>query len=227
MDESGIRLKRFLQAENIQQQDVARKLGKTKQYINLVCNGRTSVGKKLAKALQESIGVSAAWLLTGDGTMYADKADPGIETLSEPTDIEEGEVAVSQSPGEGRPYFDVDFTASFEFLENDQTTQPSYFINFRPYNACDCWCNVHGDSMYPTISPGDIVAMKRIEDFRYLINGKIYGIITSNGLRTIKRVRDNGDTLTLIPDNPSIGEQTIPRSYITGVYLIMGAIKQF
>lgn len=226
MDYSGIRLTRFLKEKEITQQDIAVRLGISKQYVTSICRGRKGVSKKFAVTLQETIGVSAAWLLTGDGKMCADNSDSGIMGLSEPSE-DANEVAVSQSPGEGRPYFDVDFTASFEFLENDQTTQPSYFINFKPYNACDCWCNVHGDSMYPTISPGDIVAMKRIEDFRYLINGKIYGIITSNGLRTIKRVRDNGDTLTLIPDNPSIGEQTIPRSFITGVYLIMGAIKQF
>ena len=226
MDDSGLRLKHFLKSQDIQQQVVAEKLKVAKQYVNSICQGRKGVSKKLAATLQELIGVSAAWLLTGEGAMYANVEDPGIMSLSEFQNGEVGSVAVSQQPI-GRPYYDVDFTASFEFLVNDQTTTPSYFIDFRPYNSCDCWCNVHGDSMYPTISPGDIVAMKRIEDFRYLINGKIYGIITSNGLRTIKRVRDNGDTFTLIPDNHIVGEQTIPKSIVTTVYLILGAIKQF
>jgi signal peptidase I len=81
--------------------------------------------------------------------------------------------------------------------------------------------------MYPTIASGDIIAMKRIYDFSYLINGEIYAIVTSNGLRTIKRVRDNGDTLTLIPDNKEVDEQTIPKSIITHVFLIKGSLKQF
>jgi signal peptidase I len=81
--------------------------------------------------------------------------------------------------------------------------------------------------MYPTIASGDIIAMKRIYDFRYLINGEIYAIVTSNGLRTIKRVRDNGDTITLIPDNKEVDEQTIPKSIITHVFLIKGSLKQF
>jgi SOS-response transcriptional repressor LexA len=81
--------------------------------------------------------------------------------------------------------------------------------------------------MDPTISSGDLIAMKRIHDFRYLINGEIYGIVTSNGLRTIKRVRDNGQTLTLIPDNKEIPEQTIPKEIITNVFIIKGSIKQF
>ena len=128
---------------------------------------------------------------------------------------------------QGPPYYNVDFVGGFDLMENDQTVNPDYYINCRPYNDCDCWCNVHGNSMYPTIASGDIIAMKRIHDFSYLINGEIYAIVTNNGLRTIKRVRDNGDTLTLIPDNKEVDEQTIPKSIITHVYLIKGSLKQF
>lgn len=131
------------------------------------------------------------------------------------------------SKDSGKPYFNVDFAAGFIEMENDQTTIPDYYIDFPPYNNVDCWCNAHGNSMYPTIASGDIVAMKRIEDFRYLINGEIYAIVTSNGLRTIKRVRDNGETITLIPDNKEVAEQTIPKSIITHIYLIKGAFKTF
>jgi SOS-response transcriptional repressor LexA len=131
------------------------------------------------------------------------------------------------SEQKGQPYYNVDFAAGFNLLENDQTVNPDYFINCRPYNDCDCWCNAHGNSMYPTIASGDIIAMKRIYDFSYLINGEIYAIVTSNGLRTIKRVRDNGDTITLIPDNKEVDEQTIPKSIITHVFLIKGSLKQF
>ena len=131
------------------------------------------------------------------------------------------------SKDSGKPYFNVDFAAGFVEMENDQTTIPDYYIDFPPYNNCDCWCNAHGNSMYPTIASGDIVAMKRIEDFRYLINGEIYAIVTRNGLRTIKRVRDNGETITLIPDNKEVSEQTIPKEILLQVYQIKGAFKQF
>lgn len=178
--------------------------------------GKKSVGKKTANKLQELYDVSAGWLLTGNGSMYANQQEEPI-IVSEPV--------VSRQ--RGCPYYNVDFAAGFDLMENDQTTNPDYFIDFRPYNDCDCWVNAHGNSMYPTIASGDIVAMKRIKDFSYLINGEIYGIITSNGLRTIKRVHDNGDTITLIPDNKAVAEQTIPKTILTHVYLIKGALKQF
>ena len=72
--------------------------------------------------------------------------------------------------------------------------------------------------MYPTIASGDIIAMKRIHDFSYLINGEIYACYKRT---PTKRVRDGA--LTLIPDKK---EDTIPKS-ITHVYLIKGSLKQF
>jgi SOS-response transcriptional repressor LexA len=153
---------------------------------------------------------------------YVNNPEYKVTTVYEPSD----EVERNLSP-KGRPYYAVDFAAGFDILENDQTNTPSFYINFPPYNDCDCWCNARGNSMDPTISSGDLIAMKRIHDFRYLINGEIYGIVTSNGLRTIKRVRDNGRTLTLIPDNKEIPEQTIPKEIITNVFIIKGSIKQF
>ena len=221
-DGSGLRLKHYLNQEQITQRAVAKHLGTMFQYINQICQGRKNVSKKMASQLQEGFGVSAGWLLTGEGTMYANQPEYEVTTVYEPTD----EVERNLSP-KGRPYYAVDFAAGFDILENDQTNTPSYYINFPPYNDCDCWCNARGNSMDPTISSGDLIAMKRIHDFRYLINGEIYGIVTSNGLRTIKRVRDNGQTLTLIPDNKEIPEQTIPKEIITNVFIIKGSIKQF
>lgn len=226
--DSGLRLKHYLSAEHIEQKSLAKNLGRTPQYVNAVCAGRTSIGKKLASTLQDMIGVNAGWLLTGQGSMYVD--EPPSSQASEgltPYAVAPQQPDQPHQPLHSRPYFNVDFAASFTIMANDQTTNPDYLIDFPPYRDCDFYCNVYGDSMSPTISSGDIVAMKRIEDFRYLINGKIYGIITSNGLRTIKRIRDNGDTFTLVPDNPTVGEQTIPKSLVTNVFLVLGSIKQF
>jgi phosphosulfolactate phosphohydrolase-like enzyme len=71
------------------------------------------------------------------------------------------------------------------------------------------------------------VALKHIEDHSYLINGEIYAIVTTNGLRTIKRIRDNGETFTLIADNHEVGEQIIPKNLVTHVYHVRGTIKMF
>lgn len=168
------------------------------------------------------------YLLTGEGTLLENNS----HLLENNRPLPENNRHLSEtspivSYTKGKPYYDVDFSLGFDLVFNDQTSKPSYLIDFPPYNDCDCYCNAHGNSMYPTISSGDIVALKVINDFSYLINGEIYGIVTANGLRTIKRVRDNGDTFTLIADNPDVAEQTIPKSTVTNVFLVKGLIKQF
>jgi len=214
------RLRQFLKYEKITQQRVADDMGRTLQYVNGMVNGRSSVGKKVAARLQELYGVSSGWLLTGEGTMYAHSANNETEVVSEVP-------VVTMEPTKGRPYYNVDFRLGFDIMTNDQTTNPDYMIDFPPYNDVDCWVNAHGDSMAPTISSGDIVALKHIEDHSYLINGEIYAIVTTNGLRTIKRIRDNGETFTLIADNHEVGEQIIPKQLVTHVYHVRGTIKMF
>ena len=214
------RLRQFLKYEKITQQRVADDMGRTLQYVNGMVNGRSSIGKKVAARLQELYGVSSGWLLTGEGTMFAHSANNEPEVVSDVP-------VVTIDPTKGRPYYNVDFRLGFDIMTNDQTVNPDYMIDFPPYNDVDCWVNAHGDSMAPTISSGDIVALKRIDDHSYLINGEIYAIVTTNGLRTIKRVRDNGETFTLIADNQEVGEQIIPKQLVTHVYHVRGTIKMF
>ena len=202
------RLVLFIKYRGLSQKRFEQIVGLSNGYVNNVSKGLGA--SKLAEISRQFPELNTEWLLTGKGGMLYDNEQLPKKTASS-----------------GCPYFNVDFAAGFSILENDQTTNPEFYVDCRPYNNCDAWVNAHGDSMAPTISSGDIVAMKRINDFRYLINGEIYGIVTSSGLRTIKRVRDNGDTITLIPDNKEVAEQTIPKEIITHVYQIKGAFKHF
>lgn len=164
---------------------------------------------------------SINYLLTGEGRLLIEN---DMQADGEQYDEE---LRPIRSTVNGKPYFNVDFEAGFDIMENDQTRTPEYLIDFAPYNNCDMWCNARGNSMYPTIASGDIVALKRVSDFSFLVNGEIYAIVTTNGLRTIKRVRDNGDTITLIPDNKEVAEQTIPKALLRAVFQIKGSFKCF
>lgn len=159
--------------------------------------------------------IRKGWLVDGEGQKFR-LPDEVLETIP---------VRRSYDPNVGVPYFNVDFELGFDFMTNDQSATPEYMINCQKYNKADAWCNVRGDSMHPTISSGDIIALKEIEDFHVLISGDIYGIITTNGLRTIKRVEDHGNTLLLKADNPEYGSQVIDKKDIIKVFLVMGSIK--
>lgn len=194
--DKGLSQKRFEIAANL-----------SNGYLNSLRHSPSS--SKLQSILGAYPELNKTWLLTGDGDMY---------------NIEESSNIVTVSPSEGRPYYNVDFKLGYDIMVNDQTTIPHCFVSFPPNNV-DCWCNAYGNSMAPTISSGDIVGLKLIEDPSTLINGEIYAIVTSNGLRTIKRIHDNGTTFTITADNHDIPSQTIPKSVVTTVFQVMAVHK--
>ena len=162
--------------------------------------------------------VRKGWLVDGEGQKFR-LPDEVLETIP---------ARRSHDARVGVPYYNVDFKLGFDLMVNDQTTNPDYMVDFQPYNRADAWCNATGNSMYPTIAHGDKIAIKEVRDPQScLISGDIYAIVTTNELRTIKRVRDDGDTITLIPDNKEYPEQTIPKTLLLRVFKVMGSVKMF
>lgn len=130
----------------------------------------------------------------------------------------------------GVPYYNVDFIGGFDIVLNDQTTNPEYLIDFQKYNEATCWCNVSGHSMEPEINNGDIIALKKIEDFSFLPLGEVYAIVTTNGMRTIKRLgpSQNPECYTLVPTNksPEYGIQELRKDMIQHIFQVLGCMKK-
>lgn len=132
----------------------------------------------------------------------------------------------------GAPYYNVDFIGGFDLMINDQTINPDYYINYRPFNKEGIlWCNLTGHSMEPELLSGDIIALKELNTpIQYLPAGEIYGIVTEE-FRTVKRIRlsQREGYVRLIPSNKSeeYGEQEIPIAMILKVYAVLGSIRKF
>lgn len=205
--ESGLNINRFATLCSIDASNFRKKIsGKILWTLNDL--------EKLCSTLK----VRRGWLMSGEGEKFK-APDQMIEQVRRDNPV--------RTTSAGVPFYNVDFEMGFDLMANDTTTNPDYMIDFAPYNKCTCWCNARGNSMYPTISSGDIIALKKIDDFHLLFSGEVYGIVTVNGLRTIKRIKDNGDTLTLIPDNKEYPEQTIDKKDVLHVFQVMGSMKQF
>lgn len=136
-----------------------------------------------------------------------------------------------QSFNKGVPYYNVDFVGGFDLISNDQTINPDYLIDFPLYNKATCWCNITGHSMEPEITHGDIIALKKIDDWRFLPYGEVYAIVTKNDMRTVKRIgpSQNPECIMLIPTNksPEYAPQEIRKDDILHVFEVMGCMKRF
>lgn len=84
--------------------------------------------------------------------------------------------------------------------------------------------------MEPEINHGDIIALRRIEDFSFLPLGEIYAIVTRNDMRTVKRLGSspNPDCYTLIPTNksPEYDTQEIAKDMIIAIFEVLGCMKR-
>lgn len=174
-------------------------------------NTRRSTIDKISKSYPD---LNTTWLLTGEGNMLLNNSD----------------LVPQKSFTVGVPYYNVDFIGGFDIVLNDQTTTPEYLIDFKKYNEATCWCNVTGHSMEPEITHGDIIALKKIEDKSFLPLGEVYAIVTTNGMRTIKRLGPSSDPkcYTLVPTNksPEYGIQELPKNMIEHIFQVLGCMKR-
>lgn len=187
-------------------------------FASQLRNGRTIGVDKLENILRVFKEINPDWLLTGKGEMLR-------------IDDKEEAIPVKNYQKVGCPYFNVDFQAGFDLFYNNQTSVPEYYIDFNPYNKEGAvWCNVSGKSMEPEISNGDMILLKEVLSWQdYIDFDDIYGIVTNNGFRTIKRIKKgpSKDTFTLVPANPNYEEQEIRKEMISHIFKVLCAVKKF
>ena len=138
---------------------------------------------------------------------------------AQPKSEYETRIATS-SEKRGIPFYNHDL------LSGDIKAEPEYYIDYAPYNNCDCWVNVSGHSMEPLISHGDMIAIKEIESPSHILYGEIYAIETEN-YRTIKRIgkSDKKGHIRLISINKDYDDQELPQAMIRKAYLVVGCTK--
>ena len=172
-------------------------------------------------------GISAQWLLTGEGNMLANnqtKSDFFSEIDENSLDLPK----VSYEIGQGTPYFDVDFIGGFSEIFNSQVAVPSCNVVVPGFEKASLWCNVTGYSMEPKINHGDIIALREctVGDIQY---GEVYAVVLDT-LRTIKILRKGSspDVLRYVPINiQNFDEQEFPIARILKVYEVLGSIAKF
>lgn len=163
--------------------------------------------------------ISPEWLLTGNGSMLKTALQEAMAV----------EPVRSESPNKGAPYYDVDFLGGFDLTFNDQTINPEYNIDFKPFNKQGVsWVNITGHSMEPRINHGDIIAIKecRLEDVQY---GEIYAVVLDT-IRTVKILRksNNPERMRYVPINEdNYDEQEYDNSRILRIFEVLGNVSRF
>lgn len=164
------------------------------------------------EVLDEYRDISYDWVMRGEGEMIKTDQTSNKEYLN----------------GAGIPYYSVDFLAGFDLVHNDQTSRPDGYISFPHIRGAQYWVDISGKSMSPLIDPGDVIALKKVEDWTVnILYGEVYALVTDQ-YRTVKRIRKSGQEgwIRLVPENPAYDPQDIPVSSVIAVFQVLGCAKK-
>lgn len=203
------RLKEFIEYKGISIRSFESTCGLSYGYVG---NMRQSIQPdKVTKIAHCFPDLNTGWLLSGEGEML--KTD---------------QAAVKDYSTGGVPYYAVDFLAGFDLVINDQTAVPDGFISFPHIRGAQAWVDISGKSMSPLIDPGDVIAIKHVEDWQTnILYGEVYALVTEQ-YRTVKRIRksDREGWIRLVPENPDYDAQDIPVSSVVALYQVLGCAKK-
>jgi phage repressor protein C with HTH and peptisase S24 domain len=166
--------------------------------------------------------INPQWLLTGEGEMTKNSQ---LELLNDP----------EPAYGKKVPYYDIDFTASFLEIHNDQKSIPDHYVSHPFFQGCDYIVRASGQSMAKVIKHGDAIGLVEIKNWQEFIPlGEIYAIVTKNQFRMIKIITKGEDkeSFTLI-SKPMDGKkeefppQQIKKDQILSIFRVQASSHLF
>lgn len=215
---SGVkgRLKEYIKYSGITTMEFERSIGASNGYVTSISKG---IGAKFSREISKNYpDLNLDWLLTGEGSMLK-----SADEATTPEALMPGN-AVTFHPGLTAQAGYVDMPG-----EEDDSTE-LFFI--KGYEGCHAIRAV-GDSMYPTITNGDIV-IHEMNTERYIRNGEVYIVVDELGALMVKRVTQDVSpedeiTFTFFSDNPNQAKYkpfSIPGEQIKRLYRVRAVIKQ-
>lgn len=203
----------FFHSQGLSNRKIEEKIGLSNGTIGNISKGKSLGSDKVGLIFNTFPELNSRWLFSGVGNMLCENTP-----------------CIIQEQNLGVPYYDVDFTGSFIDLFNEQTLSPIHNIVFEPFKDADLWCNVTGNSMADKINHGDIIAIRKVNNWQEdILYGEIYAIVTE-AYRTIKVIRKSEDKerYRLVPLNKAEHDDNeIKKDSIIKVFEVLGAIKKF
>ncbi len=200
------------------QKKMADVLGIGQNAYSQIENGKVSLTLRNRQILEEKLGISSSYLLTGDLPIFVKRA--ASDNLATGIEVKRGVPYITKAICSGTDH-------PFDYAVSDV----EYYIDVEPFNECSFYRPVFGDSMLPRYNAGDIVACKRVNNKYNIIYGQTYlCLISQQGdvyetIRTLRKA-ENNDCVVAIAMNEAYDSVTVSFDSILELYLIYGKIER-
>jgi len=221
-----VRLREFVKAKGLSVNQFEKRSGLAHGY--LAYNGSSSADK-LEKIFNAFPALNRNWVLFGEGPM--DMVPRDEEFARSQVELVGRSQAPLQETGTINLY-DIEAAANLKSLMADPNRNILGQIVIPNIPKCDGAVYVRGDSMYPLLKSGDIVAFKMVNpDLREIIFGEMYIVsfdMNSDEYLAVKYIKksDKGDDhVCLVSYNTNHAPKDIPLSAIRAIGLVKLTIR--
>ena len=207
------RLIEYLKYKNIGQVKFAESIGLSRGYVNNIVNSIQP--KTLHKITMYYTDLNTSWLLTGEGEMLKDSAPPAEQ------EKENSDYRVV-------PIVHIDSVGGMH-SNNDIVDEPQYIEGYAPFIKAkdgDVAIYQSGDSMSPTIPPGCLLHIRKVDGWReYFGYGNVYVIELSDGRRITKEItqydKDPDNYVWCVSYNTKVPDEKLPKNMIVSVWKVI------
>ncbi len=220
--EIGKKIKEYFSEIGMSQMEAADRLGVQQAAVSNQLNGR-AFGKNSAAKWNAAFGFRINWLLTGEGSMFDPQESPGIPGCEFHIDAHPELNHDNDIPLIPSKLFRVPEINIYEYVTNspnvDRLPPVPHFQKHDLFAICP------GDAMSPRIQRGYLLALRKLEPGTPIINGEIYAVDTKSNGMFVRKVTDNGDTLTFVAENSEqYHDFTLPSSDIISFFRLVGIL---
>lgn len=210
--------------------EFARMIGVSPQAINTWISRNTF---DIETIYSKCVNLSPEWLLTGNGPMLKNDT-PIVDKKEEKayTSLVNSKTKEVLRDISSFPLYSIDASAGLNKLFiGDSELLGQISIPNAP--RCDGAVYVIGDSMYPLLKSGDIIAYRQVYNLDSIIYGEIYLIQLENDgdisivVKYVKRSEKGDDYIKLVSYNKEHDPKDVPLSWVRAVARVTLTIRKF
>ena len=215
----GNKIKEYFAEIGMSQIEAAKILDVQQAAVSNQLNGRP-FGKNSAAKWNKAFGFRINWLLTGEGPMFDKDSEQAKEYNIEdhPELNHDDDIPVVPARLFRAPEIDI-----YEYVINSTTVEKlppvPHFQKHELFATCP------GDAMAPRICRGYLLALRRMPEDTPIINGEIYVVDTKSSGMFLRRLVDNGTSLTFIAENQQdFPDFDLEYSDVINIFRVVGVL---
>ena len=174
---------------------------------------------------------NSEWLLTGNGSMLKKSSEKEV-SISSIQPIHVPKTPEKHIPQQFITLYDIEAAANLKTIFDNKQQNILGHISFPDIPRCDGAVYVRGDSMYPLLKSGDIIAYKEIQNPQHIIFGEMYlvSFIMEDdyyvAVKYLQKSELGKDFVQLVSYNPHHAPKDIPLSSINALALVKFSIRR-